>query len=188
IKLYAERGAARREPVPPMDRSYAEFEASFPFDETVDQAKAIEEVLEDLDGDRPMDRLVCGDVGFGKTEVALRAAFRVAMAGRQVAILCPTTVLAQQHFRNFEARFADYPIIIKPLSRFVDASDQAATLAGLKDGKVDVVVGTHRLLSKDVHFSRLGLLVVDEEQRFGVTHKERIKKLRTEVDVLPLSA
>jgi transcription-repair coupling factor (superfamily II helicase) len=188
LKLYAERGAAHREPVPPVDRTYAEFEASFPFDETPDQARAIEEVLEDLDGTQPMDRLVCGDVGFGKTEVALRAAFRVAMAGRQVAILCPTTVLAQQHFRSFEQRFADYPIEIRPMSRFVDSAEQAKTLTALKEGKVDVVVGTHRILSKDVHFQRLGLLVVDEEQRFGVTHKERIKKLRTQVDVLTLSA
>jgi transcription-repair coupling factor (superfamily II helicase) len=188
LKLYAERGAAHREPIPPADRTYAEFEASFPFDETPDQAKAIEDVLEDLDGPQPMDRLVCGDVGFGKTEVALRAAFRVAMTGRQVAILCPTTVLAQQHYQNFRQRFADYPIEIRPLSRFVDAQEQTKTLAGLKEGAVDVVVGTHRLLSKDVHFKQLGLLVVDEEQRFGVTHKERIKKLRTHVDVLTLSA
>jgi transcription-repair coupling factor (superfamily II helicase) len=188
LKLYAERGAAHREPIPPADRTYSEFEASFPFDETPDQAKAIEDVLEDLDGPQPMDRLVCGDVGFGKTEVALRAAFRVAMTGRQVAILCPTTVLAQQHYLNFRQRFADYPIEIRSLSRFVDAADQVKALAGLKEGSVDVVVGTHRLLSKDVHFKKLGLLVVDEEQRFGVTHKERIKKLRTHVDVLTLSA
>ncbi len=188
LKLYAERGAARRDPVPPADRTYAEFEASFPFDETPDQARAIEEVLEDLDGEQPMDRLVCGDVGFGKTEVALRAAFRVAMAGRQVAILCPTTVLAQQHYRSFEQRFGGYPLVVRPMSRFVDPAEQAKTLADLKEGKVDVVVGTHRLLSKDVHFQRLGLLVVDEEQRFGVAHKERIKKLRTQVDVLTLSA
>ncbi|MBC7173396.1 MAG: DEAD/DEAH box helicase, partial [Polyangiaceae bacterium] len=188
LKLYAERGAAKRDPIPPADRTYAEFEASFPFDETPDQARAIEDVLEDLDGTQPMDRLICGDVGFGKTEVALRAAFRVAMAGRQVAVLCPTTVLAQQHFRNFEQRFADYPIEIRPMSRFVDSADQAKTIAALKEGKVDVVIGTHRLLSKDVHFHDLGLLIVDEEQRFGVTHKERIKKLRTQVDVLTLSA
>jgi transcription-repair coupling factor (superfamily II helicase) len=132
--------------------------------------------------------LVCGDVGFGKTEVALRAAFRVAQAGRQVAVLCPTTVLAQQHLRTFEQRMRDYPIVVRGMSRFQTKGEQDATLKGLKDGTVDVVVGTHRLLSKDVHFKNLGLLVVDEEQRFGVTHKERIKQLRTNVDVLTLSA
>jgi transcription-repair coupling factor (superfamily II helicase) len=188
LKLYAERAAAKRASLPPAERLYAEFEATFPFDETPDQQRAIEDVLEDLSGDQPMDRLICGDVGFGKTEVALRAAFRVASAGRQVAVLCPTTVLAQQHSLTFRNRFSDYPIVVKSLSRFVDKKDQAKTLAGLKDGTVDVVIGTHRLLSKDVHFKDLGLLVVDEEQRFGVTHKERIKKLRTSVDVLTLSA
>ena len=131
-----------------------------------------------------MDRVVCGDVGFGKTEVALRAAFRVAMSGRQVAILCPTTVLAQQHFRTFSARLDGYPLRVDVLSRFVPKPKQTETLAALKAGRVDVVIGTHRLLSKDVHFADLGLLVVDEEQRFGVTHKERIKKLKKTVDVL----
>ncbi|MDH3199992.1 MAG: transcription-repair coupling factor [Myxococcales bacterium] len=188
LKLYAERTAARREPIESSPAAYAEFEATFPFEETRDQAKAIEDVLSDLDGPQPMDRLVCGDVGFGKTEVALRAAFRVAMSGRQVALLCPTTVLAQQHLRTFSARLKDYPLRVEVLSRFASRSKQAETLAGLKDGTIDVVVGTHRLLSKDVHFARLGLLVVDEEQRFGVTHKERIKKLRTKVDVVTLSA
>lgn len=188
LKLYAERGAARRPALPPTDRLYAEFEASFPFEETRDQARAIEDVLEDLSSDRPMDRLVCGDVGFGKTEVALRAAFRVAITGRQVAVLCPTTVLAQQHLLTFKERFRDYPITIGSLSRFVERKEQTKTLAGLKSGSVDIVIGTHRLLSKDVHFQNLGLLIVDEEQRFGVAHKERIKKLRAEVDVLTLSA
>jgi transcription-repair coupling factor (superfamily II helicase) len=135
-----------------------------------------------------MDRLVCGDVGFGKTEVAIRAAFRVAMAGKQVAVLCPTTVLAQQHFRTFEARMRDYPMTVKVLSRFQSTKESNEILAGIKDGKVDVVIGTHRLLSKDIHFKSLGLLVVDEEQRFGVAHKERIKQLRVNVDVLTLSA
>jgi len=188
LKLYAERTAARREPIESSGAEYAEFEATFPFEETRDQTKAIEDVLSDLEQPQPMDRLVCGDVGFGKTEVAMRAAFRVAMTGRQVGILCPTTVLAQQHLRTFSTRLKDYPLRVEVLSRFVSRSKQVETLAGLKDGTVDVVVGTHRLLSKDVHFARLGLLVVDEEQRFGVTHKERIKKLRTNVDVVTLSA
>jgi len=188
LRLYAERAAATREPLPAADRSYAEFEATFPFEETPDQANAIDDVMADLEASRPMDRLVCGDVGFGKTEVALRAAFRAAMAGRQVALLCPTTVLAQQHFLTFRDRFADYPLRVEVLSRFVSKKKQTETLTALKDGRVDVVIGTHRLLSKDVHFARLGLLVVDEEQRFGVAHKERIKKLRTRVDVLTLSA
>ena len=188
LKLYAERNAARREPVAQAGTEYSEFEATFPFEETRDQAKAIEDVMADLQEPQPMDRLICGDVGFGKTEVALRGAFHVGMSGRQVAILCPTTVLAQQHYRTFSTRLRDYPLRIKVLSRFVPKAKQVETLAGLKDGTVDVVVGTHRLLSKDVHFARLGLLVVDEEQRFGVTHKERIKKLRTDVDVVTLSA
>ncbi len=188
LSLYAQRAAARREPLPPAGRDYAEFEATFPFEETPDQARAIDDVLGDLEREQPMDRVVCGDVGFGKTEVALRAAFRVAMNGRQVAILCPTTVLSQQHFSTFAERLADYPVEVRVMSRFVDKKHQSDTLTGLKDGTVDVVIGTHRLLSKDVHFKDLGLLVVDEEQRFGVTHKERIKQLRTEVDVLTLSA
>ena len=188
LRLYAERAATERAPLPDAGRDYAEFEATFPFEETRDQAKAIEDVLGDLDDRHPMDRVVCGDVGFGKTEVALRAAFRVAMSGRQVALLCPTTVLAQQHVLTFQERLRDYPVKVEALSRFVEKKDQARIVAGLKDGTVDVVVGTHRLLSKDVHFKNLGLLVVDEEQRFGVTHKERIKQLRTHVDVLTLSA
>lgn len=188
LRLYAERLAHERPPLPAADRAYAEFEATFPFEETPDQANAIEDVLVDLESGRPMDRIVCGDVGFGKTEVAVRAAFRVAMSGRQVAVLCPTTVLAQQHFNTFSDRLRDYPIRVEVLSRFVDKARQTEVLARAKEGKVDVLVGTHRLLSKDVHFENLGLLVVDEEQRFGVTHKERIKKLRAAVDVLTLTA
>ena len=188
LRLYAERQAQPGEAIEAANDEYRAFEATFPFDETDDQARAIEEVNKDLETARPMDRLVCGDVGFGKTEVAIRAAFRVAMAGKQVAVLCPTTVLAQQHYRVFEARMRDYPITMKPLSRFQGKKESDETMAGLKDGKVDVVIGTHRLLSKDIHFKDLGLLVVDEEQRFGVTHKERIKALRTQVDVLTLSA
>jgi transcription-repair coupling factor (superfamily II helicase) len=188
LRLYAERQAQPGDAIEPASDDYRAFEATFPFDETDDQARAIEDVNKDLETARPMDRLVCGDVGFGKTEIAIRAAFRVAMAGKQVAVLCPTTVLAQQHFRTFEARMADYPITIRALSRFQGKKESDETLARLKDGKVDVVIGTHRLLSKDLHFKQLGLLVVDEEQRFGVTHKERIKALRTQVDVLTLSA
>ncbi|MDB4945699.1 MAG: Transcription-repair coupling factor, partial [Labilithrix sp.] len=188
LRLYAERQAQPGDAIEPASDDYRAFEATFPFDETDDQARAIEEVNKDLETARPMDRLVCGDVGFGKTEVAIRAAFRVAMAGKQVAVLCPTTVLAQQHYRVFEARMRDYPITLKALSRFQGKRESDETMAGLKDGKVDIVIGTHRLLSKDIHFKSLGLLVVDEEQRFGVTHKERIKALRTQVDVLTLSA
>jgi transcription-repair coupling factor (superfamily II helicase) len=188
LRLYAERQSVTADALAPADDDYRAFEATFPFDETVDQARAIDEVNKDLESNKPMDRLVCGDVGFGKTEVALRAAFRVAMAGRQVAVLCPTTVLAQQHFRTFEARMAGYPMTIRALSRFQSKKEQEETTLGMKEGKVDIVVGTHRLLSKDVHFKNLGLLVVDEEQRFGVTHKERIKQLRAQVDVLTLTA
>ena len=188
LRLYAERKALVGDALPPADDDYRAFEATFPFDETADQARAIDDVNKDLESPRPMDRLVCGDVGFGKTEVALRAAFRAALAGKQVALLCPTTVLVQQHLRTFESRMSGYPIAIKALSRFQTKKEQEEAILGLKEGKVDVVVGTHRLLSKDVHFKHLGLLVVDEEQRFGVTHKERIKQLRAQVDVLTLTA
>jgi transcription-repair coupling factor (superfamily II helicase) len=188
LALYAARRARTRPAYPPTDRHYAEFEATFPFEETEDQARAIEDVMSDLDSGVPMDRVICGDVGFGKTEVAMRAAFRAAMSGKQVAVLCPTTVLAQQHFVTFSERMRDYPIKIQVLSRFVDKREQGQTVARLKDGTTDIVIGTHRLLSKDVHFKQLGLLVVDEEQRFGVTHKERIKQLKNEIDVLTLSA
>jgi transcription-repair coupling factor (superfamily II helicase) len=188
LRLYAERQALPGEAVPSIDDEYRAFEATFPFDETPDQAHAIGDVLRDLEQERPMDRLVCGDVGFGKTEVAIRAAFRVAQAGRQVAVLCPTTVLAQQHWLSFEARMRSYPIKVAVLSRFQSKLEQAETVRGLRDGTVDIVIGTHRLLSKDVFFKRLGLLVVDEEQRFGVTHKERIKQLKRSVDVLTLTA
>jgi transcription-repair coupling factor (superfamily II helicase) len=188
LKIYAQRAAASRPPLAADEPTYAEFEAAFPFDETPDQTRAIEDVLSDLAKPRVMDRVVCGDVGFGKTEVAMRAAFRAALAGRQVAVLCPTTVLAQQHVNTFRERMASYPVRIAQLSRFVSKEEQAATLAQLKEGKLDIVIGTHRILSKDVHFKQLGLLVVDEEQRFGVAHKERIKLLKAQVDVLTLSA
>jgi transcription-repair coupling factor (superfamily II helicase) len=188
LRLYAERRAALGEALPPPDDDYRAFEATFPFDETADQARAILEVESDLAAPRPMDRLVCGDVGFGKTEVAIRAAFRAATSGFQVAVLCPTTVLAQQHWRSFQARMESYPINVASMSRFQTKQEQDDVSRRLREGKVDIVVGTHRLLSKDIHFKRLGLLVVDEEQRFGVTHKERIKALKANVDVLTLSA
>ena len=188
LALYAARRARTRPAYPPADRHYAEFEAVFPFEETVDQARAIEDVMGDLDSGVPMDRVVCGDVGFGKTEVAMRAAFRAAMSGKQVAVLCPTTVLAQQHFVSFQERMRDYPLRVEVLSRFLDKKEQAGVVAKVKEGSVDIVIGTHRVLSKDVHWKRLGLMVVDEEQRFGVAHKERIKQLKHDVDVLTLSA
>jgi transcription-repair coupling factor (superfamily II helicase) len=188
LRLYAERKAQPGHALPSANDDYRAFEATFPFEETTDQARAIDDVNHDLEADRPMDRLVCGDVGFGKTEVALRAAYRVAMGGKQVALLCPTTILAQQHFRVFEARMKDYPVAIHVMSRFQSQRELDSVLAKLKDGTCDVVVGTHRLLSKDVHFKDLGLLIVDEEQRFGVSHKERIKQLKSQVDVLTLSA
>ena len=165
-----------------------EIEESFPYQETPDQLKAIEEVKSDMEQSRPMDRLVCGDVGFGKTEVAIRAAFKAVQDGMQVAILVPTTLLASQHFQTFSDRFAGYPVRVEMLSRFLTPAQSKVVLDGLSDGAVDVVVGTHKLLSKDISFKNLGLLVVDEEQRFGVTHKEAIKQLRTDVDVLTLTA
>ncbi len=188
LRLYAERQTIRREPLSPPGDEFAAFEAAFPYEETPDQADAIQDVIGDLQKDTVMDRLVCGDVGFGKTEVALRATFLAAHAGRQVAVLCPTTVLAQQHLRTFQQRLEDTGIEIRGLSRFQSKKAQTETLTGMKSGAVDVVIGTHRLLSKDVHFKSLGLLVVDEEQRFGVTHKERLKDLRKTVDVLTLTA
>jgi len=188
LRLYAERQALPGERLPPPDDEYRAFEATFPFEETPDQQKAIEDVTRDLALPRPMDRLVCGDVGFGKTEVAIRAAFLAAMAGKQVAVLCPTTVLAQQHFNTFAQRLEGYPITVAAMSRFQTTAEQNETIKRLKEGKVDIVIGTHRLLSKDVHFKDLGLLVVDEEQRFGVTHKERIKQLKTKVHVITLTA
>ena len=163
-------------------------EASFPYVETEDQLVAIEAVKHDMEQPRPMDRLICGDVGYGKTEVALRAAFKAIMDGKQVAVLVPTTVLAQQHYTNFGRRLAAFPISVAMLSRFQTSSQQDRVLSGLANGSVDLVIGTHRLLSQDVALKDLGLLIVDEEQRFGVTHKERIKQLRTEVDVLTLTA
>ncbi len=188
LTLYARRRVAERPPYAPLDHAYREFEATFPYEETPDQTAAIEAVMEDLSGPRPMDRLVCGDVGYGKTEVAVRAAFRAVHDGRQVAVLVPTTVLAAQHFQSFRRRFEGYPIVVEMLSRFVPAREQRRILEQVAEGKVDVLVGTHRLLQRDVRFKNLGLLVIDEEHRFGVTQKERLKKLRSRVDVVTLTA
>jgi transcription-repair coupling factor (superfamily II helicase) len=188
LALYSARAEARGHAFAGDTPWQAEMEASFPYEETVDQLRAAAEVKHDMERTRPMDRLVVGDVGYGKTEVALRAAFKATQDGMQVAVLVPTTVLAAQHHATFTARFAAFPLKVGILSRFVPAREQERTLAGLADGSVDIVIGTHRLLSKDVRFRDLGLLVVDEEQRFGVAAKERLKQLRREVDVLTLSA
>lgn len=166
----------------------AEFEEAFPFEETEDQLKAIEDTKRDMESRKIMDRLICGDVGFGKTEIAIRAAFKAVMDGRQAAILVPTTILAQQHYNTFVQRMKDFPVNVGMLSRFRTPAQQKKTIEQLKKGEIDIVIGTHRLLSKDIKFKDLGLLVVDEEQRFGVTHKEKIKQLRTNIDVLTLSA
>ena len=165
-----------------------DFEDAFIYRETPDQLSAIETVKKDLERAHPTDRLICGDVGFGKTEVALRAAFKVVMDGKQVALLVPTTVLAQQHLNTFRERMADYPLVVEMLSRFRNRSQQGEILAQLRTGRIDVIIGTHRLLSRDVAFRDLGLLVIDEEHRFGVRHKERIKRLRENVDVFTMSA
>jgi len=188
IQLYAARQAANRPSFGPDTNWQEEMEEAFPYEETVGQLRAINDVKADLENAKPMDRLICGDVGFGKTEVAIRAAFKVLAAGKQVAILCPTTILAAQHHATFTERLAAYPITIELLSRFRSKQEQAKTVQGLSNGTVDLVIATHRLLSKDVVFSNLGLVIVDEEQRFGVAHKERLKQLRTSVDVLTLSA
>ncbi|MFH1263822.1 MAG: transcription-repair coupling factor [Pseudomonadota bacterium] len=188
IHLYAVRKVATGVPIGQADGGYLAFEADFPFEETRDQLRTLEEVSADLESSKPMDRLVCGDVGFGKTEVALRAAFRAALDGKQVAVLVPTTILAQQHFETFEKRFKEYPVRVDFLSRFKTAAEQKKVVQQLKEGSLDIVVGTHRLLSNDVVFADLGLLVVDEEHRFGVKHKEQIKKFRNQVHVLTLTA
>ncbi|MFQ5521315.1 MAG: transcription-repair coupling factor, partial [Candidatus Methylomirabilia bacterium] len=188
LGLYAERSIGEGHAFAPDTPWQREFEASFRFEETLDQLRAIEEVKADMERPRPADRLVAGDVGYGKTEVALRASFKAVMDGRQVALLVPTTILAQQHWTTFVERFTPFPVRVELLSRFRTPKAQKAVLAGLRQGTVDVVIGTHRLLSQDVAFKSLGLLVVDEEHRFGVGHKERIKQFRRSVDVLTLTA
>jgi transcription-repair coupling factor (superfamily II helicase) len=188
VVLYQKRVTAAGHAFPPDTPWQTEMEESFPYNETPDQLKAIDDVKSDMQSPSPMDRLVCGDVGFGKTEVAIRAAFKAVQDGKQAAVLVPTTLLAAQHSQTFGDRFAGYPIRVEMLSRFLTPVQARAVIEGLADGSIDVVIGTHRLLSGDVKFKDLGLLVVDEEQRFGVTHKEAIKKLRTDVDVVTLTA
>jgi transcription-repair coupling factor (superfamily II helicase) len=188
IALYAARQSAPGHAYGEDTPWQREMEDAFPHTETPDQDAAIRDVKKDLEAPRPMDRLICGDVGFGKTEVAIRAAFKVASEGRQVAVLCPTTVLCAQHYSTFSERLAAFPVRVDQLSRFRSPKEQAKTLEDLKNGSVDIVIGTHRLLSKDVEFKDLGLVVVDEEQRFGVVHKERLKQLRKTVDVLTMTA
>jgi transcription-repair coupling factor (superfamily II helicase) len=188
LELYARREASRGTAFGPDSPWQKELEASFLYQDTPDQARASDEVKDDLMRERPMDRLVCGDVGFGKTEVAIRAAFKVAQEGKQVAVLVPTTILAQQHWGTFSERLRDYPMRIEMVSRFRSPAENKAALAALAAGEVDIIIGTHRLLSQDVRFKDLGLLIVDEEHRFGVAHKEKIKRARAAVDALTLTA
>ncbi|MGD2140491.1 MAG: transcription-repair coupling factor [Burkholderiales bacterium] len=188
LSLYALRASRKGHAFGLSEHDYAAFSDGFPFEETADQATAIEATINDLKSNRPMDRLVCGDVGFGKTEVALRAAFVAVADNRQVAVLVPTTLLAEQHFQTFSDRFADYPVKIAELSRFRTGKETSSALAGLAEGSIDIVIGTHKLLSRDVKFKNLGLVIIDEEHRFGVRQKERLKALRAEVDVLTLTA
>jgi transcription-repair coupling factor (superfamily II helicase) len=188
VAVYAAREVMERSAFSPPDRLYEEFSAAFEFEETPDQARAIEDIHLDMNDAKPMDRLICGDAGFGKTEVAIRASFRAVMDGRQAALLVPTTILAEQHHQTFSRRLRDYPIRVEVLNRFKTKAEQLQILEDLRKGQVDIVIGTHRLLQKDVEFRDLGLVVIDEEQRFGVSHKEKLKKLRTLVDVLTLTA
>jgi transcription-repair coupling factor (superfamily II helicase) len=188
LRLYSRREAKPGVTFAPDTPWQADLEASFPYEETPDQVQALADIKADMESERPMDRLICGDVGFGKTELALRAAFKAVMSGYQVALLAPTTVLAQQHLQVFQERLANYPVTVEVLSRFRTEEEQQRTLADLKTGAVDIVIGTHRLLQRDVKFKRLGLLIIDEEQRFGVMQKERLKRMRTNLDVLSLAA
>jgi transcription-repair coupling factor (superfamily II helicase) len=188
IRIYARRRAAKGYAFPPDAEWQLAFEAAFPYEETADQIRCIEEVKADMESPKPMDRLICGDVGYGKTEIAMRAIFKAASSGKQVVFLAPTTILAEQHYENLRDRIGDFPIKAAMLSRLVERKDQRAALAALREGRLDVVVGTHRLLQKDVEFRDLGLLVVDEEQRFGVKDKERLKEIKASVDCLTLTA
>jgi transcription-repair coupling factor (superfamily II helicase) len=188
VQLYALREARAGTAFAPPDAMYKEFEAAFEYEETPDQQRAIEETLAGLQGKKPMDRLICGDVGYGKTEVAMRAAFLAVEGGKQVAVLAPTTILAQQHLQTFRRRFRDHPVRIEMVSRFLTVKEIPQVLAATAKGAVDVIIGTHRLLQKDVQFKELGLVIIDEEHRFGVKDKERLKKLRELVDVVSLTA
>src|ERR1700756_638871 len=188
IRLYSARMASPGHAFGPDTPWQAELEDAFPYVETPDQLSAVDDVKRDMEQPVPMDRLICGDVGYGKTEIAVRAAFKAVQDGKQVAVLVPTTILAQQHFNTFSERYAPFPVVVKPMSRFQTGSEMAETQRGLADGHVDVVIGTHRLLSPETRFKQLGLVIIDEEQRFGVEHKEYLKRLRTEVDVLAMSA
>src|SRR6516165_6570766 len=188
LELQALREARPGIALPPDSDWQREFDAAFPFEETPDQLTTMVEIKRDMEKSRPMDRLICGDVGYGKTELAMRAAFKAIDNGRQVAILVPTTVLAEQHFRTFSQRLAEYPFTIEVISRFRTAGEQKRILERLAEGKIDIIIGTHRLVSKDVQFKELGLVIIDEEQRFGVDHKERLKHLRATVDVLTMTA
>ena len=188
VKLYAAREAAVGHPFSKDTPWQKQFEDAFPYEETPDQLRAIEDIKRDMESSRVMDRLLCGDVGYGKTEVAIRAAFKAVMDGKQVALLAPTTILAHQHYNTFERRFEDFPITVQVLSRFKTPGEQKQILKSLKEGSVDIIIGTHRLLSKDVKYKDLGLLIIDEEQRFGVGHKETIKNIKKNVDVLTLTA
>ncbi|MBI5845256.1 MAG: transcription-repair coupling factor [Deltaproteobacteria bacterium] len=188
LDLYAARKVRQGYAFSAPDEYFAEFEAGFAYEETPDQARTIDEVLADMEKGQPMDRLVCGDVGYGKTEVALRASFKAIADGKQVAFLAPTTILAEQHYRTFLARYRGYPVKVACLNRFRSAKEQKEIIAGISEGRVDIAIGTHRLISKDVEFRDLGLLMIDEEQRFGVSHKEKLKKFRATVDVLALTA
>jgi len=188
IELYAKRDAEKGYAFSRDTVEQQEFEQAFPYTETQDQLRSVAEIKEDMQKDKPMDRLLVGDVGYGKTEVAMRAVFKAVMDGKQAAVLVPTTILAEQHYENFVQRFSDYPFTIGLLSRFRSKKEQEETIEKLRKGSVDIVIGTHRLLSKDVQFLDLGLLIVDEEQRFGVKHKERLKQLKSQVDVLTLTA
>ncbi len=188
VNLYAKREIAQGHSFGTVDTDDVQFADTFPFEETPDQARAIEEVLRDMERPQPMDRLVCGDVGYGKTEVALRAAFKAVNNGKQVAVLVPTTVLADQHWQTFRERFSDYPIRVACVSRFLTPAENKKTLAELAAGNLDIIIGTHRLLQRDVQFKDLGLLIIDEEHRFGVAHKEKLKRMRSEIDVLTLTA
>lgn len=188
IEVQAARAAEVGTAFPPDSEWQKEFEAEFPYTPTPDQLTSAEEIKQDMMKPRPMDRLLCGDVGYGKTELAMRAAFKACETGKQVAVLVPTTVLAEQHYRSFRERMASYPFVIESISRFKTTRESKSILKELADGRIDIIIGTHRLLSKDVQFHDLGLVIVDEEQRFGVTHKERLKKLRMQVDVLTMSA